>query len=97
MFPNELKARAQWIVWRSEKRRDKATKVPYTPGTNRRARSNAPSTWRTFEEAMESHRRDRFDGIGYVFSDGDGLTGIDLDHCAGDYGVLEPWALRIVQ
>jgi primase-polymerase (primpol)-like protein len=97
MIPDELTTRAQWIVWRSEQRRGKVTKVPYVPGTHRRARSNDPSTWRTFEQAVASRRRDSFDGVGYAFSADDGLTGIDLDHCAGDYGVLEPWALRIVQ
>ncbi|MCP4643655.1 MAG: hypothetical protein GY851_24620 [bacterium] len=97
MIPDELTARAQWIVWRSEQRRGRVTKVPYVPGTHRHARSNDPSTWRTFEEAMVSHRRDGFDGVGYAFSADDGLTGIDLDHCAGEYGVLDPWALCIVR
>ena len=87
MLPDELKARAQWVVWRSEKRRDKVTKVPYIPGTTRRARSNDASTWRTFEEAMASCRQGGFDGVSYAFSADDGFTGIDLDHCAGDYGV----------
>ncbi|MEE8392453.1 MAG: DNA primase, partial [Anaerolineae bacterium] len=97
MFPDELKARSQWICWRSEKRRGKVTKVPYIPGTIRCARSNDPSTWRTFEEAMASCRRGGFDGVSYAFSADDGFTGIDLDHSVSDCGILEPWALQIVQ
>jgi putative DNA primase/helicase len=96
-IPGDLQARPQWIVWRSEERRGKLTKAPYAPGTDRHARSNDPGTWRAFDQAVASYQRDGFDGIGYVFSADDGLTGIDLDKCAGDYGVLEPWALRIVQ
>ncbi|MCP4543076.1 MAG: DNA primase, partial [Chloroflexi bacterium] len=98
MLADELKSRAQWIVWREEKRRDKKpTKVPYVPGTNRYARSNDPATWRTFKEATAALHRGGFDGIGYVFSADDGFTGINLDHCTGEFGILEPWALRIVQ
>src|SRR5918993_2928875 len=34
-----LAERPQWVNWRLEPRDDKPTKVPYTPGTNRRASS----------------------------------------------------------
>ncbi len=46
---------------------------------------------------MATCRRGGFDGVSYAFSADDGFTGIDLDHCAGDCGVLETWALQIVQ
>jgi len=38
----------------------------------------------------------RFDGLGYVLAQDDGLCGIDLDHCIKE-GVVEPWAMEIVE
>jgi putative DNA primase/helicase len=92
-IPAELKARRQWVVWRNEPRKGKWSKVPYTPGTLNHAKSNAPSTWRTFAEALSCYheRPDYFDGIGYVFSKDDPFVGGDIDHCidvAGEIGGL---------
>jgi primase-polymerase (primpol)-like protein len=55
-IPAELEARRQFIVWRYKLRKDKWTKVPYTPGTTSKARSNAPSTWRSFAEALACYQ-----------------------------------------
>src|SRR5215216_6083834 len=38
-IPKQLTERPQWVCWRLEERDDKETKVPYTPGTLRRASS----------------------------------------------------------
>jgi putative DNA primase/helicase len=38
-IPEELTERPQWVCWRLEERDEKLTKVPYTPGTLRRASS----------------------------------------------------------
>jgi primase-polymerase (primpol)-like protein len=57
----------------------KPTKVPYSV-TGRRAKSNDPRTWSTFEEVRKAYDAGGFDGIGFCLSDSDGLTGIDLDH-----------------
>ncbi len=92
--PTFLKNRKQWLMWRYEKRSAKTTKVPYQPN-GRHAKTNDPSTWSDFAICIESLRSGSFDGIGFIFADGDGLTGIDLDHCYTD-GQLEPWAQSIV-
>ncbi len=99
MIPNELKIRLQWIVWRSEPRpgSDKRTKVPYSPVTFRHAKSTDPTTWGSFDVAIAEYQRGSFDGVGYVFTEADGFTGVDLDHCCDAHGVLQPWALDIVQ
>ena len=95
-IPDELKIRPQWVNWRLEKRGEDLTKVPYTPGTERKALSTDLMTWGTFEEAIEV--LDRYDGVGFVFSSGDPYTGIDLDDCVEQKtGEIRQWALEIVQ
>lgn len=82
MIPACMKNRKQWIMWRYEQRdaNAKPTKVPYqTNGL--KAKTNDLSTWATFDECTELLLEDEFDGIGFVFSEGDNLAGIDLDHC----------------
>jgi putative DNA primase/helicase len=90
-IPAELRERPQWVVWRSEKRDGKLTKVPYVArppqdrgaasGTRKRwpASSTDPSTWRSYLEAVEIAKDDGWDGIGYVFSADDPYFGLDLD------------------
>lgn len=94
--PAELKARPQWVCWRSIQRGgDKPTKVPFQPdGTP--AKSDDPTTWHTFDEvcAVEAD----FTGIGYVFADDDPYVGIDLDDALDDHGrALPGWAAMIAR
>jgi putative DNA primase/helicase len=95
-IPAELKARPQWVVWRLEVRAGEPTKVPYTPGTGRRASATDLMTWGTFEEALEV--LERYDGVGFVFCSGDPYVGVDLDGCVDpETGEIKPWAMRIVK
>ncbi|MCK6478596.1 MAG: DUF3987 domain-containing protein [Planctomycetaceae bacterium] len=95
--PAELQDRRQWVLWRLEtvKGKRKPTKVPYTTrGTH--ARSTAPTTWCSLEEALAAQRRREQGGVGFVFA-GDGLVGVDLDHCRdAETGALAPWATAIL-
>src|SRR5262249_38419508 len=64
--------------------------------TGREAKSNDPSTWATFDEALAYHRLHpkSTDGIGYVFSTDDPYCGVDLDKCRNpEADAIEPWAL----
>lgn len=97
-IPAELKSRPQWVVYRAIARPDGRTdKVPHNPLTGGQAMANNPSTWGTYQDALQRCVVDAFDGIGYVFTDDDGLAGLDLDHCVGEDGAIEAWALQIVQ
>ena len=44
-------------------------------------KTNDKNTWSTFWEALEKYNNGGFSGLGFVFSEGDGIAGIDLDHC----------------
>lgn len=92
-IPPELRERAQWVTWRLETKRGrkKPTKVPYDPKTGSMASTTDPSTWASFEDAVAAC----LDGIGYVLTADDGLTGIDFDHCLDD-GQLKEWAEDMV-
>jgi primase-polymerase (primpol)-like protein len=98
-IPEQLTERPQWVCWRLEERDDKPTKMPYTPGTLRRASSIDLMTWRTFSEAVEAYERSEppYDGIGFVFCSADPYSGIDLDKCRDpETGVIEQWAQEII-
>ena len=38
----------------------------------------------SFWEVLEKFENGGFSGLGFVFSQGDGIAGIDLDHCFKD-------------
>src|SRR5258705_6502299 len=75
-IPEELKALNQWCVWRYEDiGAKKPTKVPYQVN-GKLASVNEPATWSSFEAVIKV---DCYDGIGFIFSDNDPYTFIDLD------------------
>jgi putative DNA primase/helicase len=82
-IPGQLTERPQWVCWRLETRDGKPTKVPYTPGTERRASSTDLMTWSTFDQALAAYEAGEppYDGIGFVFCSADPFVGIDLDKC----------------
>lgn len=96
-IPEYLKSLPQWIVWRTEERNGKLTKVPYSIYGGK-ARSDDPATWADYNTVIEhyTHNGHDLDGIGFVFARDDGIVGIDLDHCTDERGNLLPWAREIV-
>ncbi len=90
-FPEELRMMRRWVLWRWETRDGKKTKVLYRPNGHR-AKSNASDSWTTFKEASDALAKLRFDGLGFVIADGDGIVGIDLDHQVADDGSLSALA-----
>jgi len=82
-IPSELKALPQWILWRSESRDGKPTKVPYQ-SDGEMAQANNRSTWSTFATAVKFYLEGDYSGIGFVFSRQDNYIGIDIDNCVVD-------------
>jgi hypothetical protein len=82
-IPAELKEYPQWVVWKLEHREgaEKPTKIPYTPSNGRHADVTNPVTWGTYVEAVEAHKNSwgQLNGIGFVLTDNDPYTFIDLD------------------
>ena len=88
----------QWLVWRSEERDGKPTKIPYSPLTGQRASSTTPETWAGYEEALRAAREHGYGGVGFVFTPADDLCGVHLDGCLDpETGEIEPWALGVIE
>jgi len=82
-IPEELRAYPQWICWKAVPKGDRFNKIPIEPGTGKAARSNDPTTWRSYQEASTYYdaNRGKLAGIGFVLSAEDPFTGGDIDHC----------------
>lgn len=95
--PCIMRSIPNWVVWGWWVRDDGKVKVPYDPKTGKGAKSNDPSTWGTYNEALARLRRypRRYTGLGFIFSEGTGLFGIDLDGCVSD-GKVTHWATKIM-
>ena len=95
----------QWVVWQTEVRKDKPTKVPYGPAGSR-ASSTDPATWGTRPAAEARARKMGLKpgkgGVGFVLGkllDGNGMAvvGIDLDASRNpDTGAIKGWAAEIM-
>lgn len=99
-MPAELRDRPQWVSWRAVDRGGpdgKWTKVPYNARTGRKASATSTATWSSFDQAWHAYESGDYDGIGYVFAEGDPYCGVDLDGCRDpETGVLDAGATQIV-
>ena len=97
--PTILRSMPNWVVWNlwNPVGSDKPIKVPFDPHTGKGAKTNNPATWGTFEEASNRLARypHRYMGLGFIFSDGSGIFGVDCDGCLDNAG-LSPWAQKIL-
>ena len=75
-IPEELKKVPQWVCAVGN------DKIPKNPHTGGNAMANTPSTWGTYDEAVEACKKYGFDYLGFEF--GNGYFGVDLDHCLDD-------------
>lgn len=83
LFPKELKQMPNWVIWKRMPRNNgKTAKVPYCPATKKPAKSNDPSTWSSFEQALENCQG-FFNGIGFMFPLDGSIVGIDVDNKKG--------------
>ncbi|MEX3713623.1 phage/plasmid primase, P4 family [Cytobacillus horneckiae] len=94
-IPTELKNTPHWILWRSEKREGKPTKVPYQIN-GEMAQSNNKRTWSTFPTIIKFYELGGYDGIGFMFSKDDPFIGIDIDHCVEE-GALTDLAEDVIE
>lgn len=81
-IPVELKARRQWVVWRSMVSDGKVTKPPYNPNNPAHfAEVDDPTTWGSYADAVRVYESNPslISGIGFVFTEDDEFFGIDID------------------
>jgi putative DNA primase/helicase len=94
-IPAELKARNQWVLWKTINRAGKLTKVPFQP-SGVEADSTDLKTWSSYDAVVETYRKGGYDGIGYVFDPLDPYSGVDLDNCINADGSIKPKAKAIL-
>ncbi|MES5944857.1 MULTISPECIES: phage/plasmid primase, P4 family [Bacillus cereus group] len=94
-IPTELKNTPHWILWRSEVRNGKKTKVPYQIN-GEMAQSNNKRSWSTFPTIIKFYEQGGYDGIGFMFSKDDPFVGIDIDHCIQE-GALTDLAEDVIE
>jgi len=92
--PAGLRERAQWVLWRYTQVDGKPRKVPYTVSGGHASHAD-PKTWASFDAVVKA--MPKYDGVGFVFTEGDPYVGIDLDHCYDSQGTLKAWAVDLVR
>ncbi len=105
-IPAELKSLPQWVnwCWLFDEELGKWTKPLlnpkiFKPGKPYKASHSKPSTWGTYEKALENFQKfpDQIAGIGFVFSPSDPYAGVDLDDCRNpETGQISPFAMSII-
>lgn len=95
-IPQELRDRRSWVTWRSEDQGGRTVKPPFNPRTSRKAKSNDPTTWGSFDEATTAYEGGGYDGIGFQLTPP--FVGVDLDKCRDPAtGVIDDWAQAIIE
>jgi putative DNA primase/helicase len=102
-IPAGLRACEQWVCWRwdwkpDEKGGGRWSKLPVDCANGRSASSTDPNTWAPYEDVLAYYQANRstVDGIGFVFKEGGGHVGVDLDECVGPGGHLKDWGDDLV-
>lgn len=96
LVPAALRERDRWLCWRREVFDEKPTKVPVHPITGMNASVTDPTNLFSFETATAAAAEHGHDGVGFVFVEGEGLCGIDLDNCIDENGVMSVEAREII-
>lgn len=95
--PPSIRDENNWVLWKNIIRKGKSTKVPFSVyGTP--ASSTDDSTWSTYDSVVTKFDEHQHAGIGFVFRDGGGFAGIDLDGCRNpETSVIEDWAWKVIE
>jgi len=97
-IPQELQDVNNWILWKRIFRDNQEVKLPWSFINDKAASSTDPKTWGCFESAVMRYDPAEHAGIGFVFSEGCGYAGIDLDSCRNPYTLeMADWALDIIK
>jgi hypothetical protein len=98
-IPAKMKALDHWVNWRRTLCHGKPKKPLYIPKTPRKAKSDDPVTWRSYEIALEAYQLGHWNyaGIGFAI-EGTGLVAVDLDECRDPVTrQVAKWAGMIVE
>lgn len=81
-IPKELRNLKQWVCFALESTEEgKQKKTPKNPFTGGNANTKHPNTWGSFEQVTKACEKYKFPLIGFVFTEGDPYSGVDIDNC----------------
>ena len=86
-IPSVMKNSQRWVMWKLEGRTNalKGTKIPYSiKNPYKRASTTNPNTWGSFGESIPMATLHDMSGVGYVFTEEEGIVAIDIDGCIKD-------------
>ena len=94
-----IRENCRFCCWRKEHRNGTDTKVPYTPTSGNRAKSNDVKTFCYFEQALTAYNNSQntkhpYSGLG-ICVDGN-IGAIDIDHCLDADGNLNDVATAVL-
>lgn len=89
-IPERLRSLERWVCALPDE------KSPYCAFEARRASTSDPFTWSTFEEAVARVEEGIYSDIGFVFHEGDGIVGIDIDKGYDGEGVMTEDACSLI-
>lgn len=87
-----------FVLWKAEYKTEKWTKVPKklnganASSTNVKSHSDLQNAKKSFLA-----NQNQFDGIGFVFIEGENICGIDLDKVISDDGEIKLWAAEVIE
>ena len=84
----------QWVCYKKEYRNNKVTKIPINANNGRYAKINNTSDFVEYDKAIESCKKYKLDGVGFVLING--YFGIDLDNVIED-GKIKEYAIDIIK
>ena len=95
-IPAELTALDHWVLSRATwKAKGQKWDKPPLQISGRPARANDPHTWVSFKVAYFHYRLKKFDYLGYVPTEADGLVFLDLDCVVNPDGTLGTWSTEL--
>jgi Protein of unknown function (DUF3987) len=100
-FPQKLKDKPNWVLWKLASVNGKVTKVPYKLDFKNAAASTRPEDWSDYKSVAEKIISEGGitvkQGIGRVVQKGEHIIGIDLDGCRNiETGEISRWAMDII-
>ena len=88
-LPAPLKVLRQWVCVRND------SKIPMQAIRPEPASASDPDTWSSYEEARQAVEAGHYDGVGFVFREGGGLVGLDIDAAFEDR-LLTPLGAELI-
>lgn len=103
-IPKEMELRRQFVGCRLVPRLhpdetvERVDKIPINPHTGEKAKPNESRTWGSIDEARAAVERYGLHGLGFILSDEDPFTFVDLDGCRDpETGVIDGPAASLVR